>query len=275
MVLAPTSAETNKGLSNLALLNAFVALEDIHLGLEEAARELEAARAAPVCVPDCGRCCEENIVWVWMLEAEYILGCVVGEGRFSKLMKRCEDWLLSEHSGVTLRRDGPLPARITDPQLVAQLNTESAALARTCCPLLTPEKTCSIHAFRPLSCRTYGITRVVGPDCKRPLGLHESQDRQAFVGGQLASSLQTRLQTLISGLPAEYRMSRLLPTALFAAGRPEIFKAHVESGRITLAKLRTSPASPSLLWQEQIDRLTAMTERSSLIAHPASRLARA
>lgn len=256
MVLATRAARGD--VSNSAdrvslLLDAYQRLEALHMAFEGAALMLERARAAPLCVEGCGKCCESNVPYVWGIEAEYILSCTPGIMSGGRLVQAAEDWLLARDPRLTLF--GPpkgLSAR--SPDYSRRLLVEWAQVFQGGCPLLTMDKRCSVRPSRPLVCRAYGVSHIPDPFCPRPLTLGEHAARQMYF--EEPATLRDLLIQTISGIPdPELRLSWPLPTAIARWARPEQFMMLEQGGRVPTARLLRMRRSPSVIWQTQRDSM--------------------
>lgn len=237
------------------LIDSFTRLERIHRHFDDAAKELEAARCAAVCVEGCGLCCQENTPFVWGLEARHMMSYLLGNGGLEQAMQAAEAWLLDKVQGVTSYGAG------TSPRPLAQnewngLRGEVTAAIRAPCPFLLDDKQCAIHQFRPIACRAYGVTRLPSPKCMRRLGVTEDARRMMYYGGPGAEQLQREVRDLLAVAPAEWRPSMFLPTVLLSLGKPDRFKTLLDNNQIASAKLVAGVSvSPNVLWQSQLEVL--------------------
>lgn len=234
-----------------AVVDAYGRLERIHAGFEGAARELEGARAAPLCIR-CGRCCSTNTVHAWQIEGQFVRSTIAGNGSLARIQECCRAWLLDSIAGVTTY--GTPPGGHVGEARWSKFREELNALMRSPCPFYA-DKACSLYRARPVSCRAYGVTRMTSPDCGRPIGIGETQYRRAWWGGEGGLALQAGLQSFLASLPATWRQSWFLPTLLYQLLAPRDFAALVDSGRVATAKLLVAAYSPSVIWQSQVDRM--------------------
>lgn len=235
----------------LELLQAYSELEKIHRAFDGAALELMTARAAPLCVEKCGKCC--YCVHAWGVEGQYVLSVIAGNGSLTRIMGCCEAWLLDRHSGVTTY--GLKPGRVPQGEWQNKLGDEVAALMRSPCPLLDSDKRCTIYDSRPITCLAYGTTRMAGRECPRPLGVGESETVRAYYSGPGSMALRNRVTRLIAGLRTQWASSWFLPTLLYSMGKPGNFKALIEDSKIASVKLLVGGVSPDIIWQEQLERV--------------------
>ena len=239
---------------------AYRRLEQIHQAFEGAALELERVRVAPLCVPNCGKCCQRMTPYIWDIEGRHIRGSIMGNGHLSRIMDIAEAWSLDKIKGV---HSYGVPAGKVSPQAWASLQLEVQAVMNSSCPFLDEEKRCSIYGSRPISCRAYGVTRIPGQDCLRPLGQGEDQSRRAFYTGPGGIKLRQKVDAFIIGLEQPgWRVSWFMPTLLLLLGRPAKYKTLVDNNQIAAAKLMISPVSPSLLWQGQLEEIWTRAART-------------
>lgn len=232
---------------------AYNRLERVHLAFEKAAQELERARAASLCIPNCGKCCEKMTPYIWDIEGRYLRGSIMGNGHLGHNLDMAETWLLNKVKGANSHG---VPAGKMTPQTWTSLQPEIQAVMNSPCAFLDEEKRCVLYSSRPISCWAYGVTRLPDRDCPRPLGAGENEIRRAFYSGPGGNKLHQKVNAFISGLEQPiWRMSWFLPTLLFLLCRPEKYKTLVDNNQIAAAKLVISPASPSILWQEQLETI--------------------
>ena len=229
-------------------VKAYNRLERIHGAFEVAARGLEQSRAATLCVEDCGACCELNTPHIREIEGRYIRSVIFGNGSLSRLMSICEGWLLDRPPQLV---SYDLPSGGMSQDNWRKLRPEVIWLLRSPCPLLDDTKRCILYSARPLSCRAYGVTRLAGPECRRPQGANESGKVRAYYGGPGAERIQRYFTSFLSMLPPEWRRSWFLPTFLYALIMPGKFDTYSKDGKIASAKLIVGKNSPSLLWYEE------------------------
>jgi len=234
---------------NLGQLQAYMALDGIYGGFERAALELSAARAAPLCVENCGRCCEINTPYCWGIEASYIISALLGQSKLGWALDACRSWLLDRVDGLSVYG----PREPTAAQDRMKLIEENQVAAKSPCPFLDAEKRCAIHEFRPLVCRAYGVTRLPSPfDCKAPLGLYETKEQRLRYGSAGAMALQQQVSQFLRDLPPEQRAAYFLPTALLRQARPKVFAGLQD--RFASAKMVAFATSPAMIWQEQLEQ---------------------
>ena len=227
-----------------ALISRLSALDLIQGLYQQALDELELRIGAPICVADCGKCCEHNTVMVWGIEVESIATHLLGLGQLlDVVMDRCEDWLMARNG----RTYSPQALRGNIPKLLE----EARAVYTSRCPLLEGTK-CLIHMARPLACRAYGVTSYpVG--CNRPLGLGETPDTRAVNTGMGPVITEAFNQVLRESAEDDF-FTRVgfLPTLLMARLRADRYTSLVDSGRVNPIKLvKNYVHSPAILTQQQ------------------------
>lgn len=232
---------------------AYRRLEQVHLAFEKAAQELERARAASLCIPNCGKCCQRMTPYIWDIEGRYIRGSIMGNGHMGHNMDMAETWLLDKIKGVN---SYGTPAGKMSPETWTSLQKEVHIVMNSPCPFLDEEKRCVLYSSRPISCRGFGVTRLPGADCLRPLGIGEGPLRRAYYTGPGGLKLRQKVNDLVASLEQPiWRVNWFMPTLLYLLCRPDKYKILVDNNQIAAAKLVISPASPSILWQEQLEAI--------------------
>jgi Fe-S-cluster containining protein len=250
-------------------------LERIYHLVERAEKNLVADIGVPICIPNCGKCCEINSITVRGVEARYIaLWLQKQKPELRKMVEEiCVEWLKRRHENVGVYR-GFGTARIEGESLDTLHNDVSQLLHKTPCPLLDENKQCLIHPARPLVCRTYGVSRVVPPDvCPRPLGRREEGIYRAF----RKDADTEKAKELLSEL-RDINESRYMENSGFIAARilielnPQRFLNLVYHNYVASAKL-VQLRGKSLLWQEQVDEQIDRASEITLLCHPVPRVA--
>jgi len=237
----------------LELLQAYKKLEAIHKSFDGAAQELEMVRAAPLCIEDCGLCCQKNTPVTWGIEGQYLLSVIAGNGSLSSIMSRCEAWCLDRHRGANSY--GLKPGRVPQKEWEEKLRDEVSALIASSCPMLDSDRRCAIYQARPIGCRAYGVSRVPGRECRRPIGVGESETMRAYYSGPGGIALRNRVKRFIADLRAPWASSWFLPTLLLSLGMPGKFKAIVDDGRVASAKLVVGRITPNIIWQDELSNI--------------------
>ena len=242
-----------KQMPHLELIKAFTKLGELHKAFNGAAQELEQARAAPLCLEECGKCC--HLPYAWDIEGRYILSTILGDGHLSRIESLCEGWLLDRPRQLTLYN--LYPGRIEN----YAIREEIAWLMQSPCPFLdNSNKRCIIYNSRPISCRAYGVTRMPSKECPRPMGIGESESRKAYFGGEGGMKLQARVAKFIQGLASPWNKSWALPALLYSLINPVKFNLYAKDKKVASAKLAVGWLSPAILWQSQLNELWRKAE---------------
>ncbi len=231
------------------MLEAMLGQEQIYQSFALAETEIEKQLGTPICVPNCGKCCEVTVPLARRIEAQYLAGYAAGAGITEKLVSLCEGWLLERHSCAPTYR-GPLFGSVTP-----HLQKEFEALAKSPCPLLSADKRCLLHGGRPLVCRAYGVTHMPGPEvdfCPRQLGKGETFANRAYLELPEFKRIVTEFY---QSLPdKDLLICGLLPSLLYKILRPQKWQAAIADGKIATAKLIGSYHYAGMLWQSQMDK---------------------
>ena len=226
------------------MIEALASLSQIHMDIDAARVALETQLGVPICIPNCGKCCET--VLAHRIEADFAISAMIGEGKFREMVSLCEGWLLERHKESQIY-EGP-PFGIVQ----AQIAEEWHKLVPIPCLFLESDKSCLIYSGRPLVCRTFGVTQA-GPTpdwCARPLGVGEGENLRGYIDNQLLKQL---VKAFLDGLPdKDWTTMGWLPTILYREACPDKYKALVADNRIASAKLIGLTEDYTLLWQEQI-----------------------
>lgn len=229
-----------------SLIQRLSKLEKIHGFYQQAEAEVEAHIGMPICVPNCGLCCQNNSPMVWGIEVEAIASYLIGQGDLlNTVMDRCEHWLRTSNGKV-------------HPPAYYQQNTDKLMeraheLYTGCCVLLGTDKRCLIHPARPLTCRAYGVTSYP-TDCPRPYGLGESASSRAYNNG-IAPVVKEALNQLLKECASDSFAASVgfLPTLLMRLLRSRQFVSLVDSGKVDPVKLvRNFIHSPAIITQDQL-----------------------
>jgi len=230
------------------MVEALASLSRIHRVIDAETLTLETHLGVPVCIPNCGKCCET--VLAHRIEADFAISAMIGEGKFHQMVSRCEGWLLERHKEAQIY-EGPLVGIVR-----AQIAEEWHKIINLPCLFLESDKSCLIYSGRPLVCRAFGVTHAPGPTpdfCPRPLGVGESQRRRGYVDSQ---QLQQEVKTLLAGLmDKEWATSGWLPAIIYREACPDKYKALVADNKVASAKLIGVTQDYGLLWQEQLEAI--------------------
>lgn len=228
------------------MIEALASLSQVHKDMDAARIALETQLGVPICIPNCGKCCET--VLAHRIEADFAISAVIGEGKFYEVVSRCEGWLLERHKEAQIY-EGP-PVGVVQVKIAEEWNR----LVHMPCLFLEGDKGCLIYSGRPLVCRAFGVTHAPGPTpdfCPRSLGVGEDQRRRGYVDSQ---QLQQKVKTLLAGLQdKEWATSGWLPTIIYREACPDKYRALVADNKIASAKLIGVTQDYGLLWQEQME----------------------
>ena len=230
------------------MIEALASLSRIHRDMDAAVVALETQLGVPICIPNCGKCCET--VLAHRIEADFAISAVIGEGKFYEMVSRCEGWLLERHKEAQIYEGPPVGV------VQAKIAEEWHKLVNLPCLFLEGDKSCPIYGGRPLVCRAFGVTHAPGPTpdfCPRPLGVGESRLRRGYMDSQ---QLQQEVKTLLAELPdKEWATSGWLPAIIYREACPDKYKALVADNKVASAKLIGVTQDYGLLWQEQMEAM--------------------
>lgn len=206
-----------------ALIQRYNLLGIIHRSLDQGLCELEQTIGRPICIENCGKCCEHNTPVVAKVEAQYVLSLVSPGLR--RAIDQALDWLEFNHSGLNDNHRHP-----------------AEVLQSKQCPFLESDKTCLIYAARPLVCRAYGVTIPQDDWCPRPLHYTESLSSRMIIGRD------TDLGRAIASITIPEREVYFLPTLIAKLGAPHRFR----SLKIQSAKLIVGRGNMDLFYRQKV-----------------------
>lgn len=234
------------------MLKQFIELRQIHQLFADSEAHLVNRLGVPICIANCGKCCEENCVTIYSIEASLILSYLIGDGKL-KIIEWCRQWLLERHNST------PTYNGIPRGVVGRELKHEWDMLTNSPCPMLSQDRKCQIHLMRPLVCRAYGITRSAGPYCPRPRGKGEDINRCAYIGGEPAAFLDDTINKWFGALRAEHPdFSKIgfLPTMIFRQAREKEFRELIAENKIASAKLIGTDATTQILFEKYAEGAT-------------------
>ncbi len=235
------------------MLECYKALKMVHMGYDLAANQLTNKLGVPLCVPNCGLCCEVNVVYAYGLEAAFAVSSLAAEPvLLSQVLNRAEGWLMDTDKSAPTK----VPVIGGEPIMVTrELSGEIDGVAGKACPFLNSDKTCLIHAYRPLVCRAFGVTRIAHRDCRRPTGKIEHGAKVAYFGGLGATAVKDVIEEILREVPTPTGpKSGFFPTLLYAIAKPGLYRKLAMSGNISTAKLLMFDDFHGLLWQDQLEK---------------------
>lgn len=192
-------------------MEAYRLLETLHRELDEGQREVEAAAGGrPICVANCGKCCEQNVPVAMGIEASYLLSSV-GQINLKAVRERALGWMTQRHPGVKLYEK--IRGRAYQQEERAELAEDQRSVRQGGCPFLAADKSCTVHAVRPLICRSYGVTLAADAFCPRPL--HPTETAETRLGIAPGTPRGKRIQALKARLARHLKANApdLLPTS--------------------------------------------------------------
>jgi Fe-S-cluster containining protein len=212
-----------------ALIKRLNDLDLLYSAFDHAEKEVVATIGVPICVENCGKCCEHNVVMAWGIEVENAASYLLGNEKLLKtVLDRCEAWL-KENTGRVF----------TTTQLLrdkSRLMQKTHEIITGRCPLLDGTR-CLIHPVRPAACRSFGVT-TYPRGCNRPPGIGETVDRRAYNKGMALPIMEATNEFLIDCSDNPHDVSvGFLPTMLMSRLRAREFTGLVDSGKIDPVKL--------------------------------------
>jgi Fe-S-cluster containining protein len=231
------------------MIDAFLELRDIHRMLGEAESQLVEYLGVPICLPNCGKCCQVNVPPCTTIEAINMVSVLTGTRKLAPMLSIAEGWLLERDNRAPTYEGMPLGI------LKSVILEEYQTILRTQCPFLGPQKECLIWDVRPLTCRTWGVTRDNANACPRPLGKNESPTQMMVVDGTPIRQAIDAFKKRCEAKNKTWIISGLVPTVLYRAARPDKFRRLVHDNKIASAKLIGVEIETELMWQPQLDAM--------------------
>jgi Fe-S-cluster containining protein len=167
--------------------------------LEHAKDSLEFYLRSSACVADCGLCCQQSCSSS-LLEATFAAKGLwsIPSKRRESIIARIAEWLKGKRY--------PAP-----------------------CPFLNEIQKCDIYPWRPIHCRTYGVTRAGRLDCKRPVGKSEVIGPDSDVVKRAKRRATTLTEELLSQQPILARVS-WFPSLVYATLFPDLWNDAIKEG---------------------------------------------
>lgn len=239
-------------------------IEALYRAIDIAENVLTKTIGMPICKENCGKCCQLTTPDVWEVEARFMLSAFMGDGgrRLDIIIDASESWLLDRNPNLKMYGLpwGNFGHNLTKDEWEKLQPEVNHLLMETPCPYLTAAKLCLIHDTRALVCRCYGVTRMPGQLCPRPLAKMETLDTRAHIGAstELGKTLRKMLwQTLKDADSIDWGWTYFLPRILFQLLRPEKFQRYIDQGLIATAKLTRLRTNTAILFQDQLDEMWA------------------
>jgi len=241
-------------------------LKTLYEDMEKLASRVIELKGKPLCVPDCGLCCETTTPLVLLLEGRNIAMWLDKQSQSvqDKVLQNCEAWLLKP-----LLYKAPPTGKGKPPEWVDLIQWQ--------CPALdTEKKTCLIYPVRPLGCRTYGVTRGANAFCKAPLGLEETKEKRLHFSGPpvdtFVNNVNNVMMFLKSVLPPLAR-SGFLPFFVYMVFCKNRMMKMLDYNTIHYAKMVASPPGiiPWTITQEDakksFESFEQETKSKIIVAH--------
>jgi len=237
-----------------AMIQPLAVLDATYRAFGKAEDVVVKSLGVPICMQGCGKCCEVTTVMSLDVEAQYAASALMGTPDMARTLSICEGWLLDRDGFTVFGLTGKLTdeqQRLLDPEV-------QRLLFHRPCPFLASDKSCSVHDVRPLVCRAYGVTRMPGQICPRPLSKLESTDVRGHIGA--LSPLGLRLRNMVESLlqqsaPLGWVNVRFLATALYMLLQPQKFTSYAADGLIPSAKMVVFGFTPAILFQDQLEQV--------------------
>ena len=244
----------------IPLLGYWAKLDRIYAGFKRAAEEVERARAAPVCVDGCGKCCESTVPLSTGAEAEYAASMLVGTPNLKKVLDRARDWLTSKPPWTELLKP-TYGNTVTQESFQRKLAGEiDMVLTHESCPFLDDDKSCLVWQGRPAVCRAYGVTHVPNQWCERPIGAGETEDSRVSWDASVPTdpdrpSIKQQYNKLRQSIgEPRYGREGFFPTMIFERYRAAELAGFVDDGKIPTARMTVGwGGHKMILWQEDVD----------------------
>jgi len=228
------------------MIGAFLNLREIHQVFDAAEHILEEHIGTPICMSKCGICCQHTVPPFMTIEAINAVSYLTGMGQLTKMVSIAEGWLLEKHSFATLYEG--MPRGWASPKL----KEEWASVSGSQCPFLGQDVRCLLYKVRPLTCRSFGVTRDNSDICPRPLGRGESATLRRYIPADMLRDKIASCRKEWEKKNKTWIISGLAPTMLYRVAEPEKFKNLVDSNRIASAKIIGIEHETSLMWQPQV-----------------------
>lgn len=245
-------------------------LDKIYKSLKKEQKKLEQVLRCPICIPNCGRCCEVNCVTAHPVEIVYMAQWLKKQPRQFRddVLNRCYEWLIKKDEYTAMRMGFGTVAMGADE--LDRFNSELFYLVHaTPCPMMTDDKQCLIHPARPIQCRTFGVTRIVPPEvCPRPLGKIEEGRYRAYRNDpKETQAIRNDIDRLVERCKSKPHYSKFLAAGLFLEFYPQHFAEMVYMNVVSTSRIALM-GGQGILWQYQVDELTEREQEFQMICNP-------
>lgn len=251
-LLSPQHVDNIRSESYLALLHKY---------FDIAAHRVEQAAGVPLCIEHCGRCCTSNSVLSYGVEAEAAASWLYSNGTLiPRVVAACEQWLTQQGNWTYASSITQAGWKSLEPEYLRALTTP--------CPLMDADKRCLIHPVRPLVCRAYGVTRLPGAECPRPLGIGESNGQKlTFDSRDRNLPIQALMDEMVDVTEdLRYKRWGFFYTMLFERLAASRLAGLIDDGKVPTVKgMVMWGASRLMLWQTQLDEEWKNTEADKSI----------
>lgn len=249
---------------------ALKTLEEIYRLFDRAKEKLVKIIGVPICIPNCGKCCEVNNITCKGVEARYAaLWVMKQKPEFQKrIIDICESWLLEKDDKLGTYYG--LGTSGMDSKVLDQVRGEALYISlKLPCPFLTEDKKCLIYPVRPMACRAYGVTRIVSQDvCPRPPGKKETPVYRAFLRDEHVDKIKHKIEQLKEEAKDKYiENAGYIVTLLYMELRPQKFVNHAYFNTIPSARMFQFGGG-FILWQEQIEELADRETEIRMLVNP-------
>ena len=229
------------------MLQAFARLRVIHRLFDEAEFWLINQLGTPTCVPNCGLCCEHNTVTCHSIEASLMISFMVGQAH-TEYVDAARSWLIDKDPMVSIYEGIPTGV------ITGKLREEWNYLTSRPCIFLNNEASCVLHRARPFVCRAYGVTKLPGLYCPRPLGKGENQQGKMLVPVEARNVIKAEVDSFLAYIKErnpDWLKQGFLPAMIFRQARESEFRDLIADNKIASAKLVGIDYSVQALWQEE------------------------
>jgi len=229
-------------------LAQYAALQKLYALQDTAYQELSSALKVPLCIPNCGKCCEIQTPVVTELEARYAVSSLLMLPNVVRkaALDRMQEWITRPLPGVNTFSAAP-EARVLSEDERKALIPQGEIVQSSPCAFLGTDKGCLIYPLRPIACRAWGVTRPVQAWCRRPRGQGESAANVAYLTGLTAERIRQAIKDLGST-----GICGFLPTLVMRLSKPKELQTLIEEGKVATARLTLGNMQPWYIFEEQV-----------------------
>lgn len=248
-------------------------LEELYKIADNEQAILERDIKAPICIPNCGACCEQNSITASGPEARLIVNWLdkQPEKIRKQVLKACEDWLVKRDKYINVYH-GPGTGNCTPNEIDRANNESQYVFVKTPCPLIDDEKRCMIHPVRPMVCRCFGVTRLISRDvCPRPMGQGETEDYRAYrwnsKGTRKMAELVKELEEVRHQSNGYRPHNVFIAPAILMEMEPQRFYMMLYYNTVPTARLLMFNET-AILWQDQWQEITDREAEMRFLCSP-------